>query len=111
MQYTKRHGHERHPERRARVSGRSIRLGETELGLPGELAANAGRVVTHEVLLRRIWGRVHPRGAEVLRTTVKKLRRTLQGNARDPVYISTVRGAGYRMERSGSPAGKYGPRG
>ena len=59
---------------------------------------SAGRVVTTDTLLRRVWGR---RGgdSEPVRTFVKTLRQKLGDNAASPAYIFNVRGVGYRLPK------------
>ena len=81
------------------VSGRSAQLTATEYNLLVELAINAGRVLTHQSLLERVWGPEQSRDPRILRAFVKSLRRKLGDNANDPRYIFTVPRVGYRMAR------------
>ena len=62
-----------------------------------ELVANAGRVLTHDHLLRRVWGEDRPDGSGPLRTVVKRLRRKLSDAAANPSYILMQPGVGYVM--------------
>ena len=90
----------RYDRRAVTVAGRPVALTATEYELLRVLAVNAGRVVTHEVLLRRVWGVRGGRAgrkSEAVRTCVKKLRRKLGGSGSDPAYIFNERGVGYRL--------------
>ena len=88
-------------ERRVTMAGRPVRLTATEYKLLSELSINAGRVLTHEQLLRRGWGLDCPDDARLLRSFVKKLRRKLDDDSSSPTYIFTVPRVGYRMAKSG----------
>ena len=72
----------------------------TEYKLLVELSASAGRVVTHEQLLRRVWGPLYASDARIVRTYIKELRHKLGDDARRPTYIFTEPGVGYRMPRA-----------
>ena len=93
--------HIRYDRREVTVAGRPVVLTATEYELLRVLSVNAGRVVTREVLLRRIWGLGAGRKTEALRTCVKKLRRKLGGSGANPSYIFNERGVGYRMAHPG----------
>ena len=88
-------------ERRVTMAGRPVRLTATEYKLLSELSINAGRVLTHEQLLRRGWGPDYPADSRLLRSFVKKLRRKLDDDSSSPTYIFTVPRVGYRMAKSG----------
>ena len=89
--------------RRVSVAGRALDLTATEYELLRVLSLDAGRVVTHEVALRRVWGARHTGGQQVVRTYVKKLRRKLGDDARRPAYIFNELGVGYRMPSPSGP--------
>ena len=78
------------------VAGRSANLTPTEHKLLLELCTNAGRVVTYDQLLDRVWGADAAGDAQRVRTFVKDLRQKLGDDARSPAYIFTVPGVGYR---------------
>ncbi len=78
------------------VSGRPARLTPTEYKLLYELCSNAGRVLTYDQLLERVWGEGSSGDPQRVRTFVKDLRRKLGDDARSPTYILTVPGVGYR---------------
>ena len=83
--------------RRVTVAGRRVRLTAKEYQLLYELSVSPGRVLTHDVLLRRIWGLSRAGDSRLVRTLVKRLRRTLGDDANNPRYISTEPGVGYRI--------------
>ena len=78
------------------VAGRSANLTPTEHKLLLELCTNAGRVVTYDQLLDRLWGVDATGDTQRVRTFVKDLRQKLGDDARNPAYIFTVPGVGYR---------------
>ena len=84
-------------QRRVTLAGRTIPLTATEYELLRVLSVNAGWVMTYDVLLRRVWGRMDSGNSQPVRTFVKKLRRKLGDDATNSTYIITVRGVGYRM--------------
>ncbi len=86
-------------EREVVVSGRPIHLTATEYKLLTELSASAGRVLTHEQLLRRVWGPLYTSDSRIVRTYVKELRHKLGDNASRPTYIFNEPGVGYRMPK------------
>ncbi len=86
-------------EREVSVAGSRVNLTATEYKLLVELSAAAGRVSTHEQLLRRVWGPLYSSDARIVRTYVKELRHKLGDDAARPTYIFTEPGVGYRMPR------------
>ena len=77
-----------------------------EYRLLAELSANAGRLLTYEHLLERVWGEkssgdVRPMRTDVrpMRTIVSKLRRKLGDDPDNPTYIFTEPRVGYRMPK------------
>ena len=84
-------------ERRVTVAGRRVRLTAKEYQLLYELSVSPGQVLTHDVLLRRIWGLYNSVDSRLVRTLVKRLRRTLGDDANNPRYIFTEPGVGYRI--------------
>ncbi|MCY4547140.1 MAG: response regulator [Defluviicoccus sp.] len=91
-------------ERRVSLARRTVELTASEYELLHVLSLNAGRVVGYETLLRQVSGKRHDDSAKAaLRTLAKGLRRKLGDDGRDPAYILTERGIGYRMPRPGRP--------
>ena len=86
-------------ERRVYLAGRAVQLTDLEYRFLFELSVNAGQVLTHDHLLRRVWGPGHPGHSGPVRTVVKNLRYKLGDYADDPSYIFNEPRVGYRMER------------
>ena len=86
-------------ERKVTVANRPVNLTPTEYKLLAELAAAAGRVLTHEQLLRRVWGPLYASDARIVRQYVKEVRHKLRDDAARPKYIFTEPGVGYRMAK------------
>ena len=63
------------------------------------LSLNAGRVVTYDDLLRKVWSGREAGDVDLVRNFVKKLRAKLGEDARSPTWIFNLRGVGYRMPR------------
>ena len=87
-------------QRAVTVAGQPVRLTATEYTLLLELSFNAGRVLTYDHLLRRVWGPEYAGDAHLVRAFVKNLRRKLGDDAGAPVYIFTERRVGYRFAKS-----------
>ena len=85
--------------RRVTVSDNPVELTATEFDLLAELVAEAGRVVSHDRLLRRVWSPGKPGNLRVLRTHMRRLRRKLGEDAASPRYILTEPRVGYRMSK------------
>ena len=85
--------------REVSVAGRTVTLTATEYALLFQLATNAGRVISHDQLLQQVWGEGHSNNSGLVRTIVKRLRRKLGDDARNPEYIFTEPHVGYRMRK------------
>ncbi len=59
---------------------------------------NRGKMITHRQLLREVWGPAHSDDMQYLRVYVSQLREKIEPNAKDPEYVVTEPGIGYRME-------------
>ena len=79
-------------ERKVTVSGRPVHLTATEYNLLSELSTAAGRVLTHEQILRRVWGPLYASDARIVRQYVKEVRHKLGDDAARPTYIFTEPG-------------------
>ena len=86
-------------ERRVYLAGSPVQLTDLEYRFLHELSINAGGVLTHDHLLRRVWGPGHPGYSGPVRTVVKNLRSKLGDEADNPSYIFNEPRVGYRMER------------
>ena len=85
--------------RRVTLAGRPVQMTAIEYGLLFELSVNAGRVMTYDRLLRRVWGLRRSGDSRRVRTAAKQLRRKLGDDANNPTYILNEPRVGYRMER------------
>ena len=86
-------------ERRVSVAGRAVHLTPTEYEVLFELSLNAGRVLTFDALLQRVWGSGRSADRGSVRTYVKRLRRKLGEDAGSPRYIVAEPRVGYRMPK------------
>ena len=89
-------------ERRATLAGHPVQLTAIEYGLLFELSANAGRVITYDRLLQRVWGLRGSGDPRRVRTAAKQLRRKLGEGAHNPTHIFNEPRIGYRMPRAGT---------
>ena len=85
--------------RRVTVAGNLVELTDIEYRLLVELSANAGRALTHERLLQRVWGPDKGEDSGPVRNIVKRLRRKLGEDAANPAFIFAEPRFGYRMEQ------------
>lgn len=87
-------------ERRTTLDEDPVKLTATEYSLLYELSVNGGRVLTHEHLLRRVWGPSRKGDTWLVHDVIKRLRRKLGDDAVAPEFIVTEPRVGYRMKRS-----------
>jgi two-component system KDP operon response regulator KdpE len=78
-------------------SGEEVKLTATEFKLLAYLAANAGRVLTHQAILTHVWDNTYAEHIEYLRVYIGQLRKKLEDNPEQPEYILTEPGVGYRF--------------
>jgi two-component system, OmpR family, KDP operon response regulator KdpE len=83
--------------RRVIVDGREISLTATEYALLRLLVRHAGRVLTHSLMLREIWGPNAEEHRQYLRVYVTHLRRKIEPDPQHPVHLKTESGIGYRL--------------
>ena len=88
-----------YPQRRVTVAGRAVALTIIEYRMLVELSANAGRPLTHERLLQRVWGPDKGQDSAPVRNIVMRLRRKLGDDPDNPGYIFAEPSVGYRMEK------------
>ena len=86
-------------ERNVTLAGRPVPLVAMEYRMLAELSANAGRVLTYEYLLERVWRKTSSEDVRPMRTIVSKLRHKLGDDANNPTYIFTESRVGYRMPK------------
>lgn len=85
------------PRRQAMIRGRRLHLTPIEYGILVMLMRNSGKVVSHDELLRSVWGEQYRGDFSVLRVNISRLRQKLEENPRRPSYIVTAPSQGYWM--------------
>ncbi|HVB05967.1 MAG TPA: response regulator transcription factor [Acidimicrobiales bacterium] len=80
------------------VRGAEVSLPLKEFELLTQLLNNAGRVVTREVLIDRVWGFDYVGDTKTLDVHIKRLRSRIELDPSKPQMITTIRGLGYRLE-------------
>lgn len=89
--------------RQVYVEGRKVHLTPTEFKLLAVLMENAGRVVSQRDLLEQVWGREYIDDVYYPRVYVSQLRRKIEDDPANPIYILTEHRVGYRFERQDRP--------
>jgi two-component system response regulator RegX3 len=84
--------------RRCFLRGNEIKLRKKEFALLQLLIEHAGRVMTRDVLIEKVWGADYFGDTKTLDVHIKRLRNLLETAPKDPLIITTVRGIGYRFE-------------
>lgn len=79
------------------VDGRDIHLTQTEYRIVQLLCIHSGKVITHDFMLREVWGPFSGCDTQILRVNMANIRRKLEKDPTMPEYISTEIGVGYRM--------------
>jgi two-component system, OmpR family, KDP operon response regulator KdpE len=82
--------------RLVRVDGQPVHLTRTEWGLLEAFVTNPGKLLTHQWLLRTVWGQGYGEESHYLRVYVRALRKKLGDEAASPRLILTEPGVGYR---------------
>ena len=80
------------------VNGESVGMPLKEFELLEFLMRNAGRVLTRGQLMDRVWGSDYVGDGKTLDVHVKRIRSKIEPDPANPVYLTTVRGLGYRFE-------------
>ena len=78
-------------------NGERIQLTPHEFALLRLLAVNEGRLLTHRMILREVWGPAYQSESHYLHVYVSQLRRKIERNPTRPRYLLTEPGAGYRL--------------
>jgi len=84
--------------RKVMVRGEEVHLRPTEYRLLYHLVSNAGRVLTHETLLRKVWGYEYRDEDHYLWLYITYLRQKIEEDPKHPKYILGERGIGYRFK-------------
>jgi len=82
------------------VGDKAISLTPTEYSILYHLARNVGRVLTHQVLLSKVWGGDAVDDRHLLTVHMNHLRQKLGDTGQEPAMILTERGIGYRMAKN-----------
>jgi DNA-binding response OmpR family regulator/signal transduction histidine kinase len=86
-------------QRQVWVGEREVQLSRTEYKLLAVLAQNAGMVLTHELLLEKVWGPGYHREMDFIWVYIRRVRRKVEPDPSQPHYILTVPGVGYKLAR------------
>lgn len=84
-------------DRTVKKNGQFIKLTNTEFNLMALFAKNEGRVLTHQFILKEIWGVGYQTETQYLRVFVGTLRKKIEDNPNHPLHIVTESGVGYRF--------------
>ena len=79
------------------IAGKNIRLTPTEFQLLQELAVNSGKVLTHRLILQRVWGEEYHSEREYIRVFIGRLRRKIEHDPDNPTHLVTVPGVCYQL--------------
>jgi two-component system, OmpR family, KDP operon response regulator KdpE len=74
-----------------------IKLTGTEYTLLALFAKNEGKVLTHQYLLKQVWGPGHLNESQYLRVYIAQLRKKIENNPNRPIHLITESGVGYRF--------------
>jgi two-component system KDP operon response regulator KdpE len=86
------------------LNGQRLTLTPKEYRLLQVLAQHAGNVVTHQHLLKEVWGSIHVHDTHYLRIFVRKLRQKIEPNPDSPRILLTELGVGYRLAQGDGEA-------
>ena len=87
-----------HEHRRVLMAGREVELNHGEYAMLYCMASSPGQVFSKAQLYEAAWGEEYLRGTNSVENTIWRLRRKLEPDPRNPIYIKTVIGAGYKIE-------------
>jgi two-component system, OmpR family, KDP operon response regulator KdpE len=88
-----------------KAHGEPLHLTPTEYRLLTVMASNPGKLMTHRLLLQRVWGPGYGTESNYLRLYVRQLRKKLNDDPANPTWITTEPGLGYRwLPEPGAPA-------
>jgi two-component system, OmpR family, response regulator len=80
------------------LEGREVRVTYVEFEILGALARSPGRVLSRETLLEHVWGDSEYRDPRTVDVHIRHLREKLESDPKDPEFLFTVRGVGYRFK-------------
>jgi two-component system KDP operon response regulator KdpE len=82
------------------LADKDITLTPTEFDLLHVLVQNAGKVITHRQLIRKVWGGGYEDESRLLRVNISNLRHKIEPDPNQPYYILTELGVGYRFREA-----------
>jgi two-component system KDP operon response regulator KdpE len=85
-------------KREVRVNGNPVTLTPTEYNILKTLVNHAGKVLTHQQLIKEVWGGNYEADSHILRVNISNLRRKIENDRLKPRYIITEPGIGYRLK-------------
>jgi len=88
-------------EHRVFVDGEPAKLTATEFRLLAYLLENAGRVMSFEQILEKVWGWEYTDDVNYIRVYIWHLRKKIEKDPKNPEYVTNVQGIGYRFEKKG----------
>ena len=80
------------------LEGKDIVLTKTEYKILSYLVVNAGRVITADQILAKVWGEEYTGDSHMVQVFIARLRKRLKDNSKEPKYIETRSGIGYTMK-------------
>jgi two-component system, OmpR family, KDP operon response regulator KdpE len=84
--------------REVKLKDKALALTPTEYDLLRALVRHAGKVLTHDQLLRAVWGTAYESETHMLQVNISNLRRKMEPDPSRPIYIVTEPGVGYRLK-------------
>lgn len=81
------------------VRGEEIELTSIEYGILKHLMENAGRILTKHQIFEAVWNEEFLSGDNTIMVHISRLRDKIEKDSRNPVYLKTVRGLGYKFEK------------
>jgi two-component system KDP operon response regulator KdpE len=84
-------------QRRVSKKGQAVHLTPTEYRLLTTLVRHAGKVLTHQMMLKEVWGPADTNELQYLRVYMAQLRQKLEDDPAQPRYLTTEPGVGYRL--------------
>ena len=87
-----------HEQRRVLMAGREVVLNHGEYAMLYCMASSPGQVFSKAQLYEAAWGEAYLHGTNSVENIIWRLRKKLEPDPRNPIYIKTVIGAGYKIE-------------
>lgn len=81
------------------VRGKEVEVTSIEYGILKYLMENAGRILTKNQIFEAVWNEAFLSGDNTIMVHISRLRDKIEEDSRNPVYLKTVRGLGYKFEK------------